>query len=317
MRGIHITKALKTYPSKGLKEIYLLNPWQSDPNYIEAGREFQIPLSPCLHRVRESQPLLLLADVDGGRDQMSRNFELIDQIERERSFPVEQSSVSAFAEMRKAGERNDHGEWTGDEALAIVQRIFLLQEQDSPRMVVFAGVDHRNGSSRICASVAEALARNAPGSVCLLEANFRSPGLPSLFGSTNHYGFTDALLGEDPIRSFAKPVGVDKLWLISSGALAVDSPTLLTVQRVKSRLAELRAEFDFVIVDAPPLSLYADAITLGQLSNGIVLVLEAEATRRETARAVVESLRSSGIQILGAVLNKRTFPIPQKLYDRL
>ena len=72
-----------------------------------------------------------------------------------------------------------------------------------------------------------------------------------------------------------------------------------------------------MIVDAPPMTRYADAIALGQLSDGIVLVLEAESTRREAALIAVENLRSSKIQILGAVLNKRTFPIPEKIYSRL
>ena len=184
-------------------------------------------------------------------------------------------------------------------------------------MVVFAGINHGNGCSRIAASVAETLAGNAPGAVCLVEANFRSPALPELFGTTNHHGLTDALLQEGPIRSFIKPVSHDSLWLLSSGLLAADSPNLLSSERLKERCAELRKEFDFVIVDAPPLTRYADAIALGQLSDGIVLVLEAEATRREAALMAVENLRSSKIGILGAVLNKRTFPIPEKIYSKL
>ena len=72
-----------------------------------------------------------------------------------------------------------------------------------------------------------------------------------------------------------------------------------------------------MIVDAPPMTRYADAIALGQLSDGIVLILEAESTRQEAARMAVENLRSSKVPILGAVLNKRTFPIPEGLYKRL
>jgi Mrp family chromosome partitioning ATPase len=82
-------------------------------------------------------------------------------------------------------------------------------------------------------------------------------------------------------------------------------------------LAELRAEFDFVIIDAPPLTRYADAIALGQVSDGLILVLEADSTRKKAAQMAVANLRSSNVQILGAVLNKRTFPIPENIYKRL
>jgi Mrp family chromosome partitioning ATPase len=86
---------------------------------------------------------------------------------------------------------------------------------------------------------------------------------------------------------------------------------------MRARCAELRREFDFVIIDAPPVSRYADAIPLAKLSDGVVLVIAAESTRREAARTAVVNLRSERIQVLGAVLNKRTFPIPSMIYDRL
>ena len=248
---------------------------------------------------------------------MSRNFELMEQMEHERTFRTQPSTDPVSAQADRIGERYYGGDWAREDALRLVHRIFLPQGPDAPRMVAFAGVDHGNGCSHICVSIAEALAKNASGPVCLLEANFRSPGLPSLFGARNHYGLTDALQGEGPIRSFAKPAGPENLWLISSGALAADSPSLLTAERVKFRLAELRMEFAFIIIDSPPLAHYGDATVLGQLADGLVLVLEAENTRRETAGAVVVGLRSSRIKILGAVLNKRTFPIPQKIYDKL
>ena len=60
-----------------------------------------------------------------------------------------------------------------------------------------------------------------------------------------------------------------------------------------------------------------EAIALGQIADGLVLVLEANATRRESALRIAETLRATQIRVLGAVLNKRTFPIPEGLYNRL
>jgi capsular exopolysaccharide synthesis family protein len=181
----------------------------------------------------------------------------------------------------------------------------------------FFGIDRGNGCSRICASVAETLARNAPGPVCLVDANFRSPALPALFGTPNHHGLTDSLLWEGPIQSFAKPAGVENLWLLSSGQLSADSPNLLSSEPIRARLVELRSKFSFVVIDSPPLTQYADAIALGQVTDGLVLIIEANSTRREAAERAVANLRSSQVPILGAVLNKRTFPIPQMIYDKL
>lgn len=244
---------------------------------------------------------------------MSRNFELMRQIEIDRAS---RSNIT-FEPVIEGNKGNAGGRIAGDEVLRLVQRIFLPQTQEPPRVVVFAGVDHGNGCSGVCLSVAEALARSDDGPVCLVEANFRSPALPALFGTTNHHGLADALRQEGPIRTFAKRVSGANLWLLSSGSLAADSSNLLNREGLKNRIAELRSEFEFIVIDAPPLTRYAETISLAQSTDGLVLVLEANSTRREAALAAVEGLRSSGIKILGAVLNKRTFPIPEKIYRRL
>jgi capsular exopolysaccharide synthesis family protein len=259
---------------------------------------------------------------------MSKNFELMQQAGLDQSLrpvrPVRTPDLP-FSPRRRV--RNGRGlkksthldieQFAREESLRLVQRIFLLQTQATPRAVVFAGVDHGNGCSEICVSVAQTLASNVRGSICLLEANLRSPALPGLFGTTNHYGLTDALLQEGPIRSFAKPLRGDNLWLLSSGSLAPDSAKLLNSDRLKIRFAELRKEFDYVLIDAPPLTRYADAVGFGQMTDGFVLILEANVTRREAALRVSENLRASGIHVFGAVLNKRTFPIPESLYHKL
>jgi receptor protein-tyrosine kinase len=251
---------------------------------------------------------------------MSRNFDLMQQAQRMSEDAKIQSAAPntkmADCNERRHGMRLDFDQIACDEIYRLVQRLFLLQTQTPPNIVVFTAIDKGGGASEICAKVAETLANNVSGSVCLVEANFRSPSLPDLFGTTNHHGLTEALLQEGPIRSFAKPIHVNNLWLLSSGTLAVDSPNLLNSESIKVRFQELRKEFNYVVIDAPPLGPYGDALSLGRLADGLVLVLEANSTRREAAIKVAESLNGAQVRVLGAVLNKRTFPIPGSLYHR-
>jgi Mrp family chromosome partitioning ATPase len=221
-------------------------------------------------------------------------------------------SIEPVFTAGKSSSRGFPRQLASDLMAGLVERVFLQPGGKPPRMVVFAAIDHGNGSSLIAASVARALTAVAPGAVCLVEANFRSPGLPRMLGTTNYQGFTDALLEPGNIRSFMKPMGNGCLWLLSSGMIAADSPKLLAAALTRVRFLELRAEFDFVIVDAPPLSRYADAIALGQLADGMVLVLEAGLTRQDAALTAVQSVRSYRIQVLGAVLNKGGIPISEK-----
>ena len=240
---------------------------------------------------------------------MSRNYDLMREVEQKQallpSYPLDLTLTTG------EGRGNTFPRSPASDPMAIlVERIFLQPQQKAPRMVVFAAIDHGNGCSRVAASVARALTASAPGAVGLVEANFRSPALARVLGTTDYLGFTDALLEEGSVRTFMKPVGNGCLWLLSSGPVAINSANLLAGARVRTRFVELRAEFHFVIVDAPPLSQYADAIALGQLSDGMVLVLEAGSTRQDAALTAVRSVRASRIQVLGAVLNKERPRIP-------
>jgi capsular exopolysaccharide synthesis family protein len=204
-----------------------------------------------------------------------------------------------------------------EECLRLVQRIFLGQSPDTGRAIVFAGIDRGDGCSRICAESARTLAANVAGSVCLVEGNFRTSSLAKFFGVSNHRGLADCLVGNGSVRSFTVQLQPANLWLLSAGALMPESPSLLNSDSVKVRLQELRKEFDYILIDTPALNLYSDAVALGRNADGAVVVLQAESTRRESALKGLASLREANVDVLGAVLNRRTFPIPDFVYRRL
>jgi Mrp family chromosome partitioning ATPase len=248
---------------------------------------------------------------------MSKHFELMQKIEEDR-----QPKVHAAPELAGRNSRAKNSSvpprWASDETLRLVHQIFLSQTEGAPRLVVFAGIDPGNGCSEICASVAESLAKGTRGRVCLVEANFHSPTLPHLFQTTNFDGLTEALDQRDqPMASYAKPTMQENLWLLSSGRITAYSSQLLHSDDLRERLLELRESFDYVVIDAPPLTRYSEGIAIGQAVDGLVLILEAEATHREAASAVAANLRAANIPILAAVLNKRNFPIPEKIYRHL
>jgi protein-tyrosine kinase len=252
---------------------------------------------------------------------MRRNFELLRAEMLLGGGPT--PATEERAATAKQEERNVARELTiaesaaREESLRLVQRLFLTPGQAAPKAVMFAAVDSQNECRWLCAVIARLLAESVSGSVCLVEGNFRTPCLPQVLGVDNHYGLGDALKQPGAIRSFEKQLGPDNLWFLSAGSLAHDSLSLLAGDRMKQRVSELRSEFDYVVIDAPPLNAYADGMILSRLVDGVVLVLEANGTRREAALRVTESLRASKIPVLGAVLNNRTFPIPTALYKRL
>jgi capsular exopolysaccharide synthesis family protein len=248
---------------------------------------------------------------------MSRNFDLLHDMERYHDVRSVQTVEPAIRNPIAGDETYQRPVAFDDGSVRLVQQLLAPQAVDAPRMVVFAAIEHGNGCTHTAVSVAEALAASGDRSVCLVEANFRSPAKSGIFRLNNQNGLSDALSQDGLIRSFTKSARNNRLSVMSAGPLAADSPNLLSSERLKARCEELREEFDLIIVDAPPLAHYADAIAMGRLSDGVVVVIEAESTRKEAALTAVENLRSAEVKIIGAVLNKRVYPIPEKLYAKL
>lgn len=255
---------------------------------------------------------------------MSRNFELMQQA----AATTTNSTIGGFAELisDKPRVRTKKGKALAvrqkigvdhvarEEALRLVQKVFRTPGQEC-RTVVFAAISSGSGCSWICARTAEMLARGISGNVCLVDANFRTPSLPEVLGTSSDHGLSDALRRERPAREFVNHLEPSNLWLLSCGSAPEASVGLLASERMKVLIDELRQEFEYVLIDAPPLDHYSDTLGIGQLTDGLVMVLEANVTRREVAARAVDRLRDLNVNILGAVLNKRTFPIPNSLYQ--
>ena len=255
---------------------------------------------------------------------MSKNFELMQEAVkealRETSSDPESSNVvvvGSDAEFRNVPTSSDFDAIAQQECLKLVQRLFLAQPANPVRVITFAGIDRGDGCSRICVEVARTLAANTKASVCLVDANFRTPALPKFMGVSVNRGLAESLAVEGGIRSFVKQLAPSNLWLLPAGVVEPDSVSLLNSERLKLRLQELRKEFDYTLIDSPALNLYTDALALGAIADGVVVVLQADSTRRESALKGLQTLREAHIEVLGAVLNQRTFPIPDFVYRRL
>jgi Mrp family chromosome partitioning ATPase len=249
---------------------------------------------------------------------MSKNFELLHRIALDELFTP--AGMPGPHRQAMPGHRRQAmpspaptRRLANEEITKLVQRLFLHGSQAAgPRVVSFSGIARDDRSSLICARVGESLASQADTSVCVVDANFWSPRLHTYFGVGNETGLVDALTTEGSVRSFATPVSSESLWLMPSGSAKGDPYT--HVERCRARFAELREEFDYILVSAPPLTRETEATLMGQLTDGIILIVEANQARRESVRQAKEHLETAQVQLLGSVLDQRTFPIPEFLY---
>lgn len=244
---------------------------------------------------------------------MSRHFATLNT---EPDLPGDLRSVAPQdARANGNSQRRDRNAVADDEIMKLVHRVFILPgTAKAPRVVALCGVDQGAGCSWVCARTSEVLAGQTSGTVCAVDANLRSPSLDGHFRIGKSAGFADAMKDSQPLSEYARRVRPNNLWVLTAGTISGEPNGSLNPARLQEKFSELRSQFDYVLVDTPPADSYADALLLGQMTDGIILVVGSNLTRRESALIAKESFDAAGIPVIGAVLNKRTFPIPEALY---
>jgi Mrp family chromosome partitioning ATPase len=192
----------------------------------------------------------------------------------------------------------------------IVQRLFLAGDGTAPTALSFISLASESGDT-VCARVAQSLAAQVKADVCAVDADFEHPALHQYFQLPNTGGLAAALHDAAPVGAFASRIAGTQLTVMPAGSRG--GWDAAGAAAVADRIRELRAQFEYVLVRAP----LSSAVFLGRLTGKAVLVIEAHATRRDAAAQMKLHLEQSGVEILGAVLNNRTFPIPQSLYSKL
>lgn len=254
----------------------------------------------------------------GDGDDMSRNFDVLARAGREAEIFEPLPPITVKAADHEPTRRPVHIEpAVHEEEMKMIQRLFILGEAQAPRMVVFCGIDREGGTVGICARAGENLAEQTGLPVCLVEGNLSAPSLHTYFNVHSAPGVADAVLTTKPVRKFVRQLNRSNLYVMPAGSVAADGKTPWKTDRWRSCLAELRREYSFVLIAGPPAVQQVEASLLGQMADGVVLVLESNLTRRETARTLKQNLCAGGARILGAVLNNRTFPIPRSIYSKL
>jgi len=181
--------------------------------------------------------------------------------------------------------------------------------------MMIASPHHGEGTSTVALGLARVLAGRLR--VLLVDANFRSPGLTDQLEARPRAGLVEALAAPADVEAIITEVGIPGLRVVTAGAVDSESPRLLQTPRLASLMAQLAETADLVILDAPPVMPYADALTLGSRVERVVLVTRAEHTQRGHLERAKEELDKSGAAILGVVLNRTASHAPSWLQRRL
>lgn len=185
------------------------------------------------------------------------------------------------------------------------------------KTIIFSSTAHGDGSTTTAVNFARTLADDCRLKVLLVDTNFRTPCLHNLFQLENSFGLSDYLANGAKLDLPAVKGRLNKLFVLPCGSKRSGPISLFESITFDRFLQVAREQYDYVILDTPPVHIFAESQVICPKVDGAVLVIRAGKTRKQVAQHAKKEIETAGGRVLGVVINQRKFHIPDWLYERL
>jgi capsular exopolysaccharide synthesis family protein len=202
------------------------------------------------------------------------------------------------------------------EAFRSLRTSILLSADPVPKLILITSALPGEGKTTTAVNLGVTLA-SLGSRVVVVDCDMRKPAVHRFAGVENGPGFVKCLTGRVDLADALLPVlGVPNLKVIPCGPIPPNPAEILSSATAGELLRRLRSQFDYVLVDSPPVLSVADTRILATLTDAVVLVTRAHSTPYDVVRRARATLYASGARILGVALNDVDFAKDGRGYDQ-
>lgn len=180
--------------------------------------------------------------------------------------------------------------------------LLLSSAGHAPRTLLITSSQPAEGKTTTSVNTAISLAQTG-AAVLIVDADLRRPRVHKVFGLKNNAGLSNYLAGDGELASLIQ-IAMPNLYVLPVGPLPPNPAELLGSVKMKNVVETLSSNFDYVVIDSPPVSSFADSLILSSLVEGVIIVVKGGVTPREMAQRTKAHLQSVGAKILGVVINQ-------------
>lgn len=159
------------------------------------------------------------------------------------------------------------------------------------------------GKSITVANLAVVLTQ-AGKSVLLLDCDMRNPTVHKNFNLSNKVGLSSCISMGTALSDAVQKTSIEGLYALTGGVIPPNPSELLGSEQMKNVLQRAKEQYDYVLIDTPPVMPVTDALIVSRFVDGMILVIASAEVKVEMARDVKNQLVNAGANILGVVLNK-------------
>ena len=170
--------------------------------------------------------------------------------------------------------------------------------------VMITSALHSEGKSIIAANTAIAMAMSGKKTL-LLDADMLKPSVHQLFQYMNGVGLFDAICKKEDWHRFIIKSSIPNLYIMTSGKKPLNSAKLLGSKNFKLIMENMHTEYDYVVIDTPPVLTVPDAQILSSLVDGVIVVIRHGKTTIDALKNTKAALLHANSNIIGAVVNDK------------
>ena len=197
---------------------------------------------------------------------------------------------------------NDRTSLAAEDYRRLRTNLQYLRADEPPRVIMVASPMPSEGKTTAVLNLAMAMA-DAGRRVTIVDADLRRPKVAASLGLVAGVGLTQVLTGTAELDDVVQQFGEADVWVVGSGPTPPDPAALLASASMATLIEKLRAENDFVLIDAPPLLPVADASALAVHVDGVLLTVRYGSTKKTQLERAAASLDHVGATTLGVVIN--------------
>jgi polysaccharide biosynthesis transport protein len=181
--------------------------------------------------------------------------------------------------------------------------ILLSRAGESPKTILFTSGIHGEGKTVTVLNSAIVFAEMGVP-VLVIDADLRRPSCHRILKMENGLGLTEVLTGQTSPMEVIRPTATNHLFLLSAGSLPPNPAVLVGSKKMQETVASLREQYDYILIDSPPVIQVSDALLLSTIVDGVVLVVSSQETPKYVVREARSRLSYARAKILGVTLNR-------------
>ena len=207
---------------------------------------------------------------------------------------------------------NDPKSVISEQYRAIRTNIEYSNVDQNTKTILVTSSDKNEGKTTTVSNLAVSFA-NLNKKVLLIDCDLRNASIHKMFKLNNIYGLTDILAKDRAVDKCIQETELENLYVLTAGATPPNPAEILSSEKMKNLIEDLKNIYDYIFIDTPPIGLVTDAGALSSFIDGVVLVVKSESVEKKYLEETKKKLDAVDARILGAILN--SYKSEQKDYN--